>query len=273
MAQQQLSHDILALEGRHPKIVKPLFQRRKNARLICIEEHCLVPAAVPSTSTAWTEFIPSYFESFKKRMLDIDLRLQIMDANNIGAQIVSPMTSSAQGITDLPKSQAFCRQANEFIYENYLLKHPTRFFGFAILPTQDGAAAAAELERCVEEYGFVGAMVHGFTSTTDQRRGLYLDDKQFDVLWEVAQRLEKPIFIHPRIPLASSLQNLSDLSTLHGPPYGFGRDTVEHALRFMCTGVFDRFPKLKIVLGHMGEDLSWILPRAGSTFRVYTSGI
>ena len=195
-----------------------------------------------------------------------------MDANNIAAQIISLNQPTSQAFIKLEDGVAFCRKANQFVYENYCMKYPGRFFAFATLPTQHGQAAAEELERCVQEYGFVGAMINGFTAAADPTKGLYLDDRQFDVLWEVSERLQKPIFIHPRVPLASNLQILEDIPILHGAPYGFARETVEHVLRLMYSGVFDRFPKLKICLGHMGEGLSWILPRTDTTFRMYTKG-
>ena len=100
--------------------------------------------------------------------------------------------------------------------------------------------------------------------------GLYLDDLLFDALWEVAECLGKPIFFHPRIPLVQNMQVLKDMPIFHGAPYEFGRETVEHCLRLMYADVFDRFLGLKIALGHMGEGLSWILPRTDSTFRLYT---
>jgi predicted TIM-barrel fold metal-dependent hydrolase len=150
-------------------------------------------------------------------------------------------------------------------------KYPGRFFAFAVLPTRNGHAAAIELERCVNEYSVVGAMINGFTNASETSSGgLYLDDPQFDVLWEMAERLERPIFLHPRIPLAQNMIVLRDMPIFHCAPYGFGRETVEHCLRLMYAGVFDRFPGLKIALGYMGEGLSWILPRTDSTFRLYT---
>ncbi|KAH8892186.1 metal-dependent hydrolase [Thozetella sp. PMI_491] len=194
-----------------------------------------------------------------------------MDANNIGAQIISLNQPTAQAFTDVEQATEFCQKANQFVYDNYVTKYPGRFFAFATLPTQSGKAAAAELERCVKDYdGFVGAMINGFTATTDPEVGLYLDHPQFDALWEVAERLQKPIFIHPRVPLPSNIRVLDDIPTLHGAPYGFARETVEHIFRIMYTGVFDRFPGLKICLGHMGEGLSWILPRTDTTFRMYS---
>ncbi len=262
----------LALEGRAESVFETVNAARKRAWLITFEEHAVTPFPTPGTSITFNTFMPSYLEGLKVRLQDIGLRVQIMDANKIAAQVVSLNQPTAQAFAKVEDAVDFCRKANQFVHENYCLKHPGRFFAFATLPTQDGKAAAEELERCVKEYGFVGGMINGFTATADPTRGLYLDDRQFDVLWEVAERLQKPIFVHPRVPLASNLQVLQDIPILHGAPYGFGRETVEHILRLMYAGVFDRFPNLKVCLGHMGEGLSWILPRTDSTFRLYTKG-
>lgn len=262
----------LEIEGRPPTLFKPTNTTRKAARLITLEEHAVSPFPTPATSVTFETFNPQFLAGLKQRLGDINLRLHIMDANNIQAQIISLNQPTAQAFTGLEASVRFCQQANQFVYENYCQNYPERFFGFATLPTQNGEAAAKELERCIKEYGFVGAMINGYTNTTDPTKAIYLDDKQFDVLWEVAERLEKPIFIHPRVPLSTNINNMQDMPVFHGAPYGFARETVEHVLRIMYTGVFDRFPKLKICLGHMGEGLSWILPRTDTTFRMYTAG-
>lgn len=262
----------LDLEGRPESDFPPLLSHRQQARLVTIEEHAITPFPTPTISTTLGIFKPDYVAQLKKRLGDVELRLCIMDANNIGAQVISLNQPTAQAFVNLEDSITFCRQANDFVYETYCQKHPTRFFGFATLPTQNGSAAAEELERCVEEYGFVGAMVNGFTNTTEADRGLYLDDVQFEALWRAAERLQTPVFVHPRVPLPSNLKVLEDMPIFHGAPYGFGRETAEHVLRLMYSGVFDRFPNLKICLGHMGEGLPWILPRTDSTFRLYTTG-
>jgi predicted TIM-barrel fold metal-dependent hydrolase len=270
---EQVTYDTLTLEGRPESLFKPVKHARKQARLVTLEEHAVTPFPVPATSVTFATFEASFLKGLKARLGDIDLRLKIMDANNIGAQIISLNQPTAQAFVRVEEALDFCKQANKFVYENYVVKHPKRFFAFATLPTQDGTTAAQELERCVKDYGFVGAMINGYANTADPEKGLYLDHPQFDALWEVAQRLETPIFIHPRVPLASNLRVLEDMPTLHGAPYGFARETVEHVFRLMYNGVFDRFPNLKICLGHMGEGLSWILPRADTTFRMYSAGV
>ena len=261
--------DLMTTEGRPPE---RLFQSRKSARLVTIEEHCATPYPVPQSSPTWSLFLPEYLSALKERLGNVEKRVKIMDLNGIEAQIISLNQPGAQGFTDTASCVEYCRQVNQFIFENYVQKYPKKFFAFAALPTQNGAAAAAELEFCVGKFGVVGAMVNGYCQTTDADTGLYLDDKQYDALWEVAERLEKPIFLHPRPPLPSNIRTLHDIPIMHGAPYGFGRETVEHCIRLMYTGVFDRFPRLKIAVGHMGEGLSWTLPRTDSTFRLYTSG-
>ena len=264
----------LAIEGRPVSSFKPIGQARKQARLVTFEEHAVVPFPTPAISVTQGSFKPEFVASLRERLENIELRVQIMDANNIGAQVISLNQPTAQAFAQLEECADFCRRANQFVYENYCQRYPGRFFAFATLPTQDGQAAARELERCATEYHphFVGAMINGYTATADPTRALYLDERQFDALWEVAERLKKPIFIHPRVPMESNLRVLEDMPIFWGAPYGFARETVEHILRIMYTGVFDRFPNLKICLGHMGEGLSWILPRTDTTFRMYTKG-
>lgn len=263
----------LAIEGRPHTLFTPVDAFRKRARLVTLEEHTVTPFPTPEVSTTFAKFNSSFVSGLKDRLGDIELRVKIMDANNIAAQILSLNQPSAQAFTDVGEALEFCQKANQFVYENYCKKYPKRFFAFATLPTQSGEAAAKELERCVREFGFVGAMINGFTNTEDPQKGLYLSDPQFDALWEVAEKLKTPIFIHPRVPLASNIEVLEDMPIFHGAPYGFARETVEHVLRLMYSGVFDRFPGLKVCLGHMGEGLSWILPRTDTTFRMYSSGM
>ncbi|EXJ60902.1 hypothetical protein A1O7_05055 [Cladophialophora yegresii CBS 114405] len=269
--QQPQPTDASNLESHHPSQSPITTSFRKTARLICLEEHAVSPFPVPSTSSTFNIFKPTYISGVKERLSNISHRIAVMDAHNIGAQIISMNQPTAQAFTDLQQQVEWCRKSNDFVAENYCRAYSDRFFAFATLPTLNGQAAAEELERCVEDYGFVGAMINGFNNTTDPTRGLYLDDPQFDVLWEVAERLQKPIFIHPRVPLVSNMKVLEDMPIFHGAPYGFGRETCEHIFRIMYAGVFDRFPKLKVCLGHMGEGLSWILPRTDSTFRLYSA--
>lgn len=263
-------NELLSLEQRPNELTRP---SRRTAKLIAIEEHCSTPIPVPAVSSTFNQFLPEYMSGLKQRLGDVAYRVKVMDRNGIAAQVISLNQPGAQAFSLLEHGVEYCKKVNQFIHDEYVTKYPGRFFAFAVLPTQDGQAAADELERCVKEYGVVGAMINGFTDVSqEQSAALYLDHPQFDALWEVAERLEKPIFLHPRIPMARHMEIFKDMPIFNGAPYGFGRETVEHCLRLMYSGVFDRFPNLKIALGHMGEGLSWILPRTDSTFRLYTSG-
>ncbi len=246
----------LAMEGRPVADFRPIVAPRREARLVTLEEHAISPFPTPASSTTFNTFKNAYLSSVKFRLGDIDTRLKIMNANNIGAQIILLNQPTAQAFIQVEEAVDFCRKANQFVYENYCQKYPDRFFAFATLPTQQGKAAVEELDRCVNEYKFVGAMINGFTNTANPTKGLYLDDPQFNALWTVTEKLQKLIFIHPRVALTSSIKVLEDKPIFHRAPYGFAREIVEHMLRLMHSGVFNRFPKLKVCLDHMVEKLS-----------------
>lgn len=122
---------------------------------------------------------------------------------------------------------------------------------------QDAKAAADELERCVRELGFVGSMVNG------QTNGVYLDDARYDVFWERMQALDVPLYLHPgdsfKLPYV-----LEGAPELLKPTWEWNIETSSHFLRLVFAGVFDRFPRLKIILGHMGETLPYVLWRLDS---------
>jgi predicted TIM-barrel fold metal-dependent hydrolase len=141
--------------------------------------------------------------------------------------------------------------------------YPTRFAGFAVLPTQSPKDAADELERTVTQFGFKGALINGHTN------GRYLDDESFSVLLERAQTLDVPIYIHPTDPV----QTITDLyfngySSTLVQGWGWPVETGTHLLRMMCGGVFDRYPRLKVIVGHMGELIPYCLTRLNVSLTV-----
>jgi len=139
-------------------------------------------------------------------------------------------------------------------------KNPARFAGLATLPTSAPDEAAAELERRMRE-GFKGAVINGHA------RGRYLDDQFFWPILEAAEALDAPIYLHPTLPpkpvMEASFGGFSPRVTfvIAGPGWGWHIETGVHIVRMMMRGVFDRFPKLQIVIGHMGEGLPFMLPR------------
>jgi 2,3-dihydroxybenzoate decarboxylase len=183
------------------------------------------------------------------RMQDLgDLRLRDMDATGIAMQIVS-LTAPGVQIFDAPKAVSLARSANDQLAEA-VRKHPDRFAGLAAIAPQDPAEAARELERGVKQLGLKGAIVNSHT------RGEYLDDPKFWEIFEAAESLDVPIYLHPTSPPPSMIRPFLDRG-LDGAVFGFAVETGLHMLRIVVSGAFDRFPKLKIVTGHLGEGLPY----------------
>jgi 2,3-dihydroxybenzoate decarboxylase len=145
-----------------------------------------------------------------------------------------------------------------------IANHPKRFSGFAGVPLQDPNEAAKELERCVTRLNFRGALVNGYTNTTSPPGALYLDDPKLLPFWEAAQALQVPVYLHPRPPVYHpSYENHPELM---GATWGFAPETATHALRLVYSGLFDRLPKLTLILGHLGETLPYFAWRIQHCF-------
>jgi 2,3-dihydroxybenzoate decarboxylase len=201
--------------------------------------------------------------AIRERLLDLgELRIRDMDAARIDVQVISHANPGVQRM-DAATAVPLARQANDGLYE-IISAHPERFAGFATLPTPDPAAAADELERTVTELGFKGAMVNGPTN------GIFFDDKQFWPICERAQRLDVPIYLHPAAPhpavVAAYYQDyLADFPALQGAAWGFTVETATEAIRLILSGMFDAYPDLKVILGHLGEGLPFTLWRINNS--------
>jgi len=172
-------------------------------------------------------------------------RLKAMDAVGIDVQVLSltqPGTQAFPADIAIPMAT----DANDRLAAA-VKKHPTRLAGFAALPTADPAAAAKELERAVKRLGFKGAMINGHC------QGNYLDDKKYWPIFEAAQALDVPIYLHPREPHPNVMRTyFAGYEDLALPAWGFAMETCTHFLRLMMAGVFDAFPKFTMILGHLG---------------------
>lgn len=186
-------------------------------------------------------------------------RIADMDAAQIDVQVLS-LTSPGTEQLEPAEAGRMSREVND-VLAKAIERHPTRLHGFAALPTADPRAAAAELERTVQDYGFKGAMINGHV------RGRYLDDQFFWPIFERAEALDVPIYLHPTPPpkavIDASYRGFPAAVTeiLAGAGWGWHIETAVHVLRLILGGVFDRFPKLQVVIGHMGEALPFMLPR------------
>jgi 2,3-dihydroxybenzoate decarboxylase len=179
-------------------------------------------------------------------------RIDDMDATGVAMQILS-ITSPGVQIFDAVEGTALARAANDELAAA-IAAHPTRYAGLAAIAPQDPQAAAKELERGVTQLGLKGAIVNSHT------RGEYLDDPKFYDILAAAEALDVPIYIHPNTPSNAMIKPFMERG-LDGAVFGFAVETGLHALRLVVSGVFDRFPRLKIVLGHLGEGLPYWLFR------------
>src|SRR5471032_1321285 len=182
------------------------------------------------------------------------LRLAEMDNSGIDLQVISENNPATQNL-DAESAVRLARASNDVLYEA-VRAHPDRFAGFATLPTPDPKAAADELERAVIKLGFKGAMIMGLT------HGRFMDDKQFRPIFERAAALDVPVYIHPTPPVKAVQEAyFKEYPALAVAPLGFTLETLSHTVRLVVSGLFDEFPTLKIIVGHLGETMPYLMWR------------
>ena len=195
----------------------------------------------------------------RRRLDDLgELRLKEMDEAGIDVQVISHGAPSTQKLDAGDRGAAGAHRQRPAAQA--MRAHPDRFAGFAALPTPDPKAAADELERTVTKLGFKGAMVHGLTN------GVFLDDKRFWPIFERAQALDVPLYMHPAVPHSAVIDAyykdyVKDFPALLTAAWGFTVETATQGIRLVLSGVFDAYPDVKIILGHMGEGLPFLLWR------------
>jgi predicted TIM-barrel fold metal-dependent hydrolase len=195
------------------------------------------------------------------QLCDLDsLRIADMDAAGIDMQVVS-LTSPGTEQVSAEEAKAIARDTNDFAAEA-VKKYPHRFAAFAALPTPDPKAAADELERTVKQYGFKGAVINGHVG------GRYLDEPLFAPILECAEALNVPIYLHPTRPPQPVVQTYytgnfapETAFLLAIAAWGWHIETAIHVIRLIASGTFDRYPKLQVIVGHMGEGLPFMQQR------------
>ena len=181
-------------------------------------------------------------------------RIAEMDRGGVELCILSLVGPGIQAIPDTPKAIAVARHANDYL-AGQIAKYPKRFKGFAALPMQDPQAAAQELTRCVKELGFCGGLANGFSQVGEADSAVFYDLPQYRAFWETVQQLDVPFYLHPRSPLTKHEPAYEGHAWLNGSIWGFQVEGSIHALRLMGSGLFDDYPKLRVILGHLGEGL------------------
>ncbi len=230
-------------------------------RVIAIEEHFVTP--MYREKIGGNEYRNFYLSSrsgvmghdIMEQNLDLGAqRLAHMDAHGVDVQVLSFGSPGPQAF-GAEVAIPMARDANDRLHQS-IQKNPTRFAGFAALPTADPKAAAAELERCVKQLGFKGAMIHG------HQQGEFLDARKYWPVWEKAEALGVPVYLHPALPHPDAVKAYFEgYEELARAPWGFAIDTSCHFLRLLFGGVFDACPNLKIILGHLGEGLPFAMHR------------
>ena len=229
--------------------------QKPKCPVIALEEHYSDPDLAAHFTGADAVQAPRVVE----RLNDLGaLRLKEMDEAGIDIQVLSHSAPSAQKL-DRDASLALVPGVNDRLAA-VVQARPDRFAAFAVLPTADPAAAAAELERCVTKLGFKGAMIHGIA------HGRFLDDKRFWPIFARAEALDVPIYLHPSAPHPAVVdayyqEYVKDFPVLTRAAWGYTVETATQGIRLVLSGLFDAHPKLKIILGHLGEGLPFLVWR------------
>lgn len=239
--------------------------------LIAFEEHW----AIEETLGAFGEAADpeGRWRETRRRLLDVhDLRLAEMDRHGIEMTILSLNSPAVQGVFDVADAIEMARRANDRLAEE-IARRPDRFAGFAALPMQDVEAATAELTRCVRDLGFKGAMVNGFTQKEVPDSAIYYDIPEYRPFWSAVHDLDVPFYLHPRRNIPSRAYAYDGHPWLLSPAWDFAVQTADHTIRLICSGLFDEFPGLRMILGHLGERLPFDMWRIDHLMRHVPGGI
>jgi uncharacterized protein len=255
-------------DGAQPKLLTTGQCDNSRMRTIALEEHFWTAqlAAPPGTGqlAVWGPHVG-------EQLADLGpLRLADMDANGIDLQVISHVAPAAQGHIGAD-GLARAREANDQLAVA-IRAHPGRFAGFATLPTADPQAAADELERATAELGLVGALVNSTLGSNNA----FLDHSGFEPLLDRFEQLDVPLYLHPAPPSAALREALYSglppqvAARLATGAWGWHAEAGLHVLRMIATGVFDRHPALRLIVGHCGEMLPFMLARIDAMLRVET---
>jgi 2,3-dihydroxybenzoate decarboxylase len=232
-------------------------------RKIALEEHFLCPDFIEYWNPTAADLPAERREKALNRLTDFgETRLAAMDEAGIARAVLGLAGPGVQAERDTATAIRNAHHANDFLARE-MQKRPDRYSGFAHLAMQDARAAADELERCIGELKFCGAMINGHT------HGQYLDDPALYPFWERAEHLGALIYIHPTDPVTPA-PVLEGHKGLRRATWEWTFETGSHALRLIFGGLFDRFPRARVGLGHLGETIPFLLwrfdSRAGPNF-------
>ena len=233
-----------------------------SVRKIALEEAFTAPSTAPYLENTLKAVAPKDKPAFVRLLEDSEQRIATMDAAGIDIFVLSQTSPGVQIEKDPKVAVQRAREANDYL-QGQIELHPDRYRGFAHLAMQDVQAAGDELERCVKDLGFVGALINGNTN------GVYLDDARYLPFWERVVQLDVPVYIHPADPYVQPYV-FEGYPVMQGAVWGWSVDNSSHFLRLLFSGLFDRLPELTIILGHMGETLPFFAWRIDSRYAATT---
>lgn len=213
-----------------------------------------------------------YAQDVERRLLDPDLCVAEMDRCGIDRCILSLTSPGVQSVIDPRQATALARDANDYAYE-FTRKYPERLSAFASVALQEPGSAVKELERAVSSLGLKGVLINGYTNIGENEQVQYLDEGPLEEFWACVSRLCVPVYLHPREPLPSQSRSIRGYPELGGSAWAFAYETATHAVRLMLSGVFDRYPTIQVVLGHLGEGLPFMLSRLQHRLDMQREGI
>lgn len=240
-------------------------------RVVALEEHFTVPDTTDYLRSqaidAQQVLLSRMQERWSAQLEDVgESRLKEMDETGISVQVLSLAGIGADALP-AESSLDFARTANDMLAQR-IAAHPDRFYGFAHVPADEPEAAADELERCITEFAFRGVMISGTT------RGDFLDAPRFRPFLERVEKLNVPLYVHPSLPPKPVMDAYYDGLPgglgymLAAGAWGWHSETALHILRLVLSGTLDRFPKLRLIVGHMGEGLPFMLERIDDMFEL-----
>ena len=234
-----------------------------SIRKIALEEAFSAPSTAPYLKVTMTAVDDKDKQAFTDLLENSEKRIEAMDAAGIDLFVLSQTSPGVQVEQDPATAVTRAREANDYL-QGLIEQHPDRYRGFAHLAMQDVQAASDELQRCVKDLGFLGALINGNTN------GVYLDHEQYLPFWERVVELDVPVYIHPADPSVQP-HVLEGYPIIQQSLWGWNVDNSSHFLRLLFSGLFDRFPTLTIILGHMGETLPYFAWRLDSRYQATTS--
>ena len=239
---------------------------------IGLEEHFAIPETMEGSMVYFRDY-EGQTDMRTARMLDIlDMRLKEMDEHGMDLMILSLNSPAIQEVFEVSKAVELSKLSNDRLAES-IAQRQNRFRGFAALPLQDPDEAIKELQRCVNELGFLGGLVNGYSQIGNADTYKYLDDPMYRDFWAEVEKLDVPFYLHPREPMPCNDGQTEGHNWLKGAPWTFGVETAVHTLRLMCSGLFDEHPKLKVILGHLGEGLPFLIWRCSHWLQKRSRGM